>query len=481
MVLKRLQRTLFGAAAKPGPAPAAKPAAEPPPPPQSLLLFGHKDSAMRLSQLESLAEAVRAHPERIRGVVLGLPFERVERTLNGAGFDTAENLISFNAPRSTLRFLDEATGLPWHIQASEFERIGKNPSFTRGYPYPIAPELCFSDWVPAGDGTLAHRATGRRLPRPDVLLYQQTFPSAGRHGYDGLAASPDRESLLARFGRFHTLGLNTAIFLRHLIPILELTGHRVGTPLLHRLLVDAAARARLFDQAAAILDHLPAGERKNALRVSLETLRDSNQSTPPMAVALAKELHAATCQDRDIVAPEDLLIPGKIWHVDTSTNAGRFIAYCVKQDLQRQLLQTPPNGEITLLFSNQWTRDAIPELDSACLARKDILQCYCIPDSKQLAEKEGAPLLGLLRGFPRHFWHTAQGDAEVAVFERIYPYVANARQQIAFLAWDKRLEETEGVMRETPINLNVDGLEISERANQSRLKRTIERGGFAID
>lgn len=200
-----------------------------------------------------------------------------------------------------------------------------------------------------------------------------------------------------------------------------------------------------------------------------------------MAANLAKELFSGTYLGRDIIPRADLLVPGKLWHIDTSTHAGRFTAHCVKRDIQRMVLTGRPGSDLTLIFADEWVRCAIPELDSRCLGRHDILQCYGVPDSRLLREKHGETLHGLMRGFPRHFWHLSHGEEEAALFERVYPYVANARQQLAFLQWDRRLEEVAGNMREAPVDLNVDGMEVHERSRHSKLKRTIERGGFAID
>ncbi len=484
MVLKRISQSLLRKVT-PAPFGGATPATAPSYVRDSLLIFGHKDSALRLTQLEALRDAVRANPSHVRGVIIGMPFDRVERTLNEIGFDTAENLLSFNAPRSTLRFLDEPSGSLWHLPASEFARIDKAPAFTPGYPYPIPPELCFSDWLPVAgsEGLMRHRLTRRELPRPKVLTYKQTFATPGMNGYDGVAGMPDPEAMIGRLNQLYPIGLNASIFLRNLVPLIEAFGKPVTTPVLHAMICNPESRETLLEYFATHLDNLPAGEDKNRLRLAFEAIWESHEAVPPMATNLAKELFTHTYLGRDIISRHDLLVPGKLWHIDTSTHAGRFTAFCVKQDIQRMVLVAKPrhNGDLTLIFADEWVRCAIPELDSRCLGRPDVLQCYGIPDTRRLREKHGETLQNLLRGFPRHYWHITNGEEEAALFESVYPYVANARQQLAFLAWDRRLEEIAGNMREASVDLNVDGMEIHERARHSKLKRTIERGGFAID
>ncbi len=95
-----------------------------------------------------LRNAVLNQPETIRGIIIGLPFDRVERTLAGASFNTAEDLFSLNTPRRTLRFEDPETATTWHLNESEFDRAGTKTEFSAGKRVPIAPELIFNDWTP---------------------------------------------------------------------------------------------------------------------------------------------------------------------------------------------------------------------------------------------------------------------------------------------------------------------------------------------
>lgn len=447
----------------------------------SLLIFGHADSAKKLSQLEALREAVRACPESLRGVILGLPFDRVERTLRSIRFNTGENLLSFNAPRVNLRFEHEATGTAWHISASEFERTGAPPGgFAPGATYPIAPELLFTDWESAAPDRMRNLHTRREIPRPTELIYRQSFKMSDGYGYDGVAGGLRAEDIIDRLKQLEPLGLNATNFVRSLLVLIQASGRNLSSPTLHRMLTDDSERMLMMEYLSASRATANPWGSPDEVDAARDCVMEMRDHVPPMAVSLARKL-LETYLGRDLVTRHDLLVPGKLWHIDTTTDAGRYLAYCVKQDIQSQVLRLPQGEDLTMIFSGEWEQFDLLEFDVRCLMRKDILLCYMAGKPQRILDRQGAALINFIRSFPRHYWHVSSGEAETDIFDRTYPYVAHARQQLAYLPWERRLEEIDGKMREAAVDLNVDGLEIIERAGRSKLKRTIERGGFAQD
>lgn len=481
-VLKSIRDTLtrspFGPREKP-------PAVAVPPVPAgartSLLIFGRSDSVKNLSQLEALREAVRACPESLRGVILGLPFDRVERTLRSVRFNTGENLLSFNAPRVNLRFEHEATGTVWHIAASEFERTGAPPAgFVPGATYPVAPELLFADWEAAGPDRMKNLHTRREIPRPAELVFRQSFKMSGGYGYDGVAGGQRPDEIIERLKQLEPLGLNATNFVRALLVLIQGSGRNLTSPALYRMLTDDSERMLMIEYMAASFNTTNPWGTLDELGAARDCVMEMHDRVPPMALSLARKL-LETYLGRDLVTRDDLLVPGKLWHIDTSTDSGRYLAYCVKQDIQSQVLRLPQGDDLTMIFSGEWEQFDLLELDVRCLMRKDVLLCYMAGKPQRILDRQGAALIDFIRSFPRHYWHLSSGEAETEIFDRTYPYVAHARQQIAYLSWEHRLEEIDGRMREAAVDLNVDGLEILERAGRSKLKRTIERGGFAQD
>lgn len=447
---------------------------------KSLLLFGHEESAKRLSQLEALRETVRATRNSVRGVLIGMPFSRVERTLRSAGFNTEENLLSFNAPRVNLRFEHEASGSFWHISGSEFAKTSKNAAdFVPGQSYPIEPELLFTDWEPIPGERMKSRHTGRELPRPKELIFRQVFKTSGIYGYDAVACGRSVDEIITRLKQLEPLGLNATNFVRALLVLLRATGRNLTSPTLHRMISDESERQLLLEYLAAAPTSKTTEENAEIL-AARDAVLEMHERVPPMAHALSRKL-LETYLGRELVPREDLLVHGKLWHIDTSSDAGRYLAYCVKQDIQSQALEFPEGHDLTLIFAGEWDQFELLELDARCLARKDILQCFITGKPQRILERQGGALIDFIRAFPRHYWHLSSGEAEAEIFDRIYPYIAHARQHLAFLPWERRLEAVGGKIREVAVDLNVDGLEMLERAARSKIKRTIERGGFAVD
>jgi hypothetical protein len=447
---------------------------------KSVLSFGDESSAMHLSMLETLRDAVRVDPMKTRGLVIGLPFDRVERTLASVGFDTAENLISFNAVRKSHRFRDR-DGITWHIADSEFGRVGGMPQLAPGAPYPIPPSFRFLDRETVSGNQLRHRHTERVTPRPTELFFVETFSPSEVYGFDGVAGGLAVGTIMDRLHRLHQGGLNATIFLKNILVLIEAYGKPLTTVVLFMMVTDLDSRMTMLEYFAVHLETMPPGERTDAVKAAFETIWAGHENPPKMAVELVNRLFDETFRGREMVPARDLLLPGKIWHIETVTPEDRYTAWCLKQEMQKQALAQPEGDDRTLIFAGEWESFVIPDVDSRCLERRDILECFGVAKTKTLLEANRDEVTRLIRAFPRQFWHLSQQTASVSLFHELHPHLATQGRPLNFIPWEMRLESTAETLREAPVDLDVDGIREIERTRQSKLKRIVDRGGFAVD
>jgi hypothetical protein len=448
----------------------------------NLLLFGHAESAMHLSQLEALRDAVAGRTEMVRGIVAGTDFGAVERTLNAIGFNTAENLHAIGTTRRFMRFREPETGTFWHVADTELARLGPVTIPAEGDSCVIPGEIRFGDWVNVSGNRMRHRISPRVVTRPTRLDFVSTFTLPDSRGYDGLAGITDPDEIIARLRRLHpVIGLNALMFLRNVIILATAYGQALSTQLLHNLVTDRDARQKMLEYVAANPDTLPRGERFFRIQEAFDDVWAIHACVPKMAVEVVDTIFTSTYRGRELVTLDDLLIPGTIWHVDTSTPAGRFTALCMKEDLQRRLLSHGPARETSVIFTSDWDSAAAPELDLLCLERRDILQCHAAPNASAIVAKHGDTARAVIQGVPRIFWHVSPTDAEIALFGELNPAVKNPRQVVAYLPLNRRIEINRDGMQEVEIDINIDGTAEQELSRKSKLSRIVDRGGFAVD
>lgn len=437
---------------------------------RGFLTIGPRESTMPLTQLELLRDTYLKHGGNMRALVIGVPFNRVERTLASAGFDTTGQLHSLGATRRLLRFEDAETATSWTLAESELDRAAK-PELRPGRRTPIAENHLFVDWLADTDtGMMRHRRTGRELRRPTHLIYKATSEPTPPGSYDGIHENLLPEVLFERLRDFGKLGLNAQRFLRNIITLVGHTRERFTSELFCDLVIRSETLMTEIEYLTTHLDSIPENDRAGAAK-AIEGLMGTRGKTPPMAIALANMLREEIAKKRTPYSLEDFLTPGCVWHVPTDTHAEKQFAAWLKYDLQRRLLAEPGSPDHTLILVDNWLDYATPEIDLACLQRSDIHQVYGIPRPDLFVEKFGDNADDIIRAFHTRLWHATSRDYYADLLLRIYPDEDYTRQTLAYLHWERRLRENEnGRLIEDPVALNIDGMETYERARRATLR-----------
>ncbi len=433
--------------------------------------IGPRDSTMPLSQLELLRDAHLKYGDRLRAIVIGVPFHRIERTLAAAGFDTRQNLHTTGAARRFLNFEDAESGTRWTLAESELDRVPK-PELRPGRRTPISESYLFADWTPHPEsGRMRHTVTGREMERPTHLIFKgiNTHVTAG--SYDGIHAGLSPEALFERLRDFGGLGLNAQTFFRNVITVIGHTREHFSSELFCELITRTETLRTEIEYLVAHLDSLTPDEQRHA-NEAIRELMEIQDKIPPMAVRLALDLRKEIAQTRTPYSLDDFLTPGHVWHIATETHAEKQFAGWLKQDIQSRILAQHESQDMTLILLENWMDQISATTDRECLRRRDILQVYGIPRPDHFMQALGNAGLALVEAFHARLWHATSRDSDTDLLLKVYPDHDYTRQTLAYLHWERRLCDSDGSgnLIEQPVDINVDGMETFERARRASLR-----------
>lgn len=181
--------------------------------------------------------------------------------------------------------------------------------------------------------------------------------------------------------------------------------------------------------------------------------------------------------DRDILEPDDLLVPGRIIHIAAEGRGADYTAFCMKRDLQKRARERAATDTLVFLAIENAEAFADPENDPACL-RPDIFQCYGVARLDGLKKAYGPRTEEIVKVFPGRFWLPGDRREIREFFDCLHAAAGWSGVRIPTLSHDKRLEENGGTVTETPVDLNADGMEASERLRVAKSNRGNHRIDF---
>lgn len=412
---------------------------------RSALCLGDADSAMNLTELEMLHDAVAAHPDLLCGIVIGLPLPAVERVLAAAGFDVAGRLHTFDAARRLHCFMEE-DGTPWHLTDGELAGREERTTLRGGSVLVPDETMHFADWRRMETGRYRRFADGEERPLPKRLIYGGPTEAEPGVAYDCLASAASPEELLGRLRTMEVLGLNAGRYLTHLLQLVYAQGEAPTIPYLYRLLSDEESLRELLSRMVLADATIPE-----------ETLAVIHAPPPPQSLKLLGALNEFVSNAARTVSAREMLRPGEIWHIDTSTPVGACVARSVKEAVQRELLADGgAPGMHLLILSTDWSRLGTPELDEQCLPLPNCQLVYGVPNASEFMGKQNAKMTTLMAHFPSQVWHRCHDPRAQELIRKIAPEAGADLARLADMAWGKRLHTAGGKVMEVLIRDTCD-------------------------